>query len=85
MKNRYTSCVIFALLAFALAWPAAAQNALDQRIDSNIDDWAGTYSISTSILSYPRKKRRPPRWLPARCASSAKKSPTTSANTRSRA
>jgi amidohydrolase len=41
--NFRQAALLAAGIVMAGAWPAAAQNALDEKIDSNINDWVGTY------------------------------------------
>jgi len=43
MKNVWTRCVVVAMAVIAAALPVAAQGDLDEKIDSNIEDWVGTY------------------------------------------
>jgi len=43
MKGLWTRWMVVALAILAAGIPAAAQGDLDQKIDSNIDDWVGTY------------------------------------------
>jgi amidohydrolase len=43
MKRMWTRGIVLAALLLAVVLPVAAQGELDQKIDSNIDDWVGTY------------------------------------------
>jgi len=43
MKRLWTSGIFMAVAVVASALPASAQSDLDQKIDSNIADWVGTY------------------------------------------
>ena len=43
MNRASRKCVFLAFLLLSAGLPLAAQNALDQKIDSNIQDWVGTY------------------------------------------
>ena len=43
MKSLWTMGIVLAVTVLAAVRPAAAQSDLDQRIDSNIEDWVGTY------------------------------------------
>ena len=43
MKGLRIRGIVLAVVMLVMAWPAAAQGDLEQKIDSNIDDWVGTY------------------------------------------
>ena len=43
MEGLRMRCIVLTVVMLAMVWPAAAQSDLDQKIDSNIDDWVGTY------------------------------------------
>ena len=43
MKNAWIRWVVVLAVLAAAGWAAAAQSNLDQKIDSNIADWVGTY------------------------------------------
>ena len=43
MKKVWTRVVLLAMVALASSLPAVSQSELDQKIDSNIEDWVGTY------------------------------------------
>ena len=43
MKMNWVLVLSMAFIPAAVAWPAAAQTGLDEKIDSNINDWVGTY------------------------------------------
>src|SRR5271165_4215401 len=43
MKKLCKTWIVLAAALLAAGMPAMAQNDLDQKIDSNIDDWVGTY------------------------------------------
>ena len=43
MKKVCTRCMVVAIAVVAAALAVAAQGDLDEKIDSNIEDWVGTY------------------------------------------
>ena len=43
MKKVWTRVALLAMVALASSLPAVSQSELDQKIDSNIEDWVGTY------------------------------------------
>ena len=43
MKNAWIRWMVALAVLAAAGWAAAAQSDLDQKIDSNIADWVGTY------------------------------------------
>jgi amidohydrolase len=43
MEGLRMKCIVLTAVMLAVVWPATAQSDLDQKIDSNIDDWVGTY------------------------------------------
>lgn len=43
MRSVWARCIIVAIAVITATLPMAAQNDLDEKIDSNIDDWVGTY------------------------------------------